>query len=191
MLEFSVPKITTLSSIPKSRRRRRVVFVTMPKGDPFDLIGPMAVLNDTNWQLENSGRPDLGYDMEVVTNKPGTVYQVNGFRMVVDKQCYEIRGDVDTIVFQDLPPVNNPILDEFIRSGIILSDSFFNGIAAAPGDSAGRGSSPASIGPVQRYAPQGRGALQVHRRRQSQQDGRKSVLPSIRSEQRSGRPARW
>lgn len=43
---------------------------------------------------------------------------------------------IDTIVFQDLPPVNNPILDEFIRSGIILSDSFFDGIASAPGDSA-------------------------------------------------------
>ncbi len=43
---------------------------------------------------------------------------------------------IDTIVFQDLPPVNNPILDEFIRSGVILSDSFFDGIASAPGDSA-------------------------------------------------------
>jgi len=111
MLEFSVPKISTLSSIPKSRRRRRVVFVTMPKGDPFDLIGPMTVLHDANWQLENSGRPDLGYDIEVVTNKPGTVYQVSGFRMVVDKPCYEIRGDVDTIVFQAVDYEENFLKD--------------------------------------------------------------------------------
>ncbi len=100
MLEFSFPKIGMLSSIPKSRDRRRVVFVTMPDGDPFDLIGPMTVLHDANWQLENSGRPDLGYDLEVVTNKPGTVYQVNGFRMIVDKPCYDVRGEIDTIVFQ-------------------------------------------------------------------------------------------
>lgn len=100
MPEFSLPKIKTLSSIPKSRGRRRVVFVTMPNGDPFDLIGPLTVLHDADWQLGNSGRPDLGYDIEVVTNKPGTVYQVNGFRMVVDKPCYEVRGDIDTIVFQ-------------------------------------------------------------------------------------------
>jgi len=77
-----------------------MLLVTMPNGDPFDLIGPMTVLHDANWQLENSGRPDLGYDMEVVTNEPGTVYRVNGFRMVVDKACYEVRGDIDTIIFQ-------------------------------------------------------------------------------------------
>ena len=86
MPEFSVPKLTTLSSIPKSTGRRRVLFVTMPDGDPFDLIGPMTVLNDANWHLDNSGRPDLGYDIEVVTNKPGTVYQANGF------QIYDGRG---------------------------------------------------------------------------------------------------
>ena len=100
MLKFSVPKLTTLSSIPKSTGRRRTLFVTMPDGDPFDLIGPMTVLNDANWHLENSGRPDLGYDIEVVTNKPGTVYQVNGFQMVVDKSCYQVRDQVDTIIFQ-------------------------------------------------------------------------------------------
>ena len=111
MLEFPVPKVKTLSSIPKSRRRRRVVFVTMPEGDPFHLIGPMTVLNDANWQLENSGRPDLGYDIEVVTNKPGTVYQVNGFRMVVDRSCYQVRGDVDTIVFQAVDYEGNCLKD--------------------------------------------------------------------------------
>jgi transcriptional regulator GlxA family with amidase domain len=111
MLEFSVPKITTLSSIPKSRRRRRVVFVTMPDGDPFDLIGPMTVLNDTNWQLENSGRPDLGYDIEVVTNKIGTVYHANGFRMVIDKSCYQVRGDIDTVVFQAVDYEGNCLKD--------------------------------------------------------------------------------
>ena len=111
MPEFSLPKIRTLSSIPKSRGRRRVVFVTMPDGDPFDLIGPMTVLHDTNWQLENSGRPDLGYDIEVVTNKPGTVYQVNGFRMVVDRPCYDVRGNVDTIVFQAVDYEENCLKD--------------------------------------------------------------------------------
>jgi transcriptional regulator GlxA family with amidase domain len=83
----------------------------MPKGDPFDLIGPMTVLNDTNWQLENSGRADLGYDIEVVTNEPGTVYQANGFRMVVDRSCYQVRGDVDTVVFQAVDYEGNCLKD--------------------------------------------------------------------------------
>ena len=100
MLAFTVPKIRSLSSIPKSSGRRRVVLVTMPNGDPFDLIGPMTVLQDADWQLANSGRPDIGYDIEVVTNQPGTVYQADGFRMVVDKSCHDVRGDIDTVVFQ-------------------------------------------------------------------------------------------
>lgn len=100
MLEFFVPKIDTIAAIPKSHGRRRVVLVTMPNGDPFDLIGPLTVLQDTNWQLENSGRSDLGYDVEIVSNAPGTIYEVSGFRMVVDNACYDIRGDVDTMVFQ-------------------------------------------------------------------------------------------
>jgi transcriptional regulator GlxA family with amidase domain len=72
----------------------------VPDGDPFDLIGPMMVLLDTNWQLENSGRPDLGYDIEVVSNEPGTIFKAKGLRIEVDKACYDIRGAVDTLVFQ-------------------------------------------------------------------------------------------
>ena len=100
MLEFSVPKISALSSIPKSESRRRVLLVATPDGDPFDLIGPLTVLHDTNWQLEHSGRPDLGYDIEVVTNQPGTVFEEKGFRVVVDRLCYDVEGDVDTVVFE-------------------------------------------------------------------------------------------
>lgn len=77
-----------------------MVFVTVPDGDPFDLIGPLMVLQDANWQLENSGRPDLGYDIEVVSNEPGAVFRANGLRIEVDKPCYGIRGPVDTLVFQ-------------------------------------------------------------------------------------------
>ena len=100
MLEFSTPKISTLSSIPTSAERRRVLLVATPNGDPFDLVGPLTVLHDANWQLEFSGRPDLGYDIQVVTNRPGTVFEANGFRVVVDQACYDIEGDVDTVVFE-------------------------------------------------------------------------------------------
>lgn len=99
-MDFSAPKVKSVRSSRKSTRRRRVVFVTVPDGDPFDLIGPMTVLLDTNWQLENSGRPDLGYDIEVVSNEPGTVFRANGLRIEVDTACYDIRGAVDTLVFQ-------------------------------------------------------------------------------------------
>lgn len=99
-MEFSAPRVKSIRSSRSSTRRRRVVFVTVPDGDPFDLIGPMMVLLDTNWQLENSGRADLGYDIEVVSNEPGTVFQSSGLRIEVDKACYDVRGAVDTLVFQ-------------------------------------------------------------------------------------------
>ena len=100
MPEFIVPKLHSLAAIPKAQKRKRIVFVTMPDGDPFDLIGPMTVIMDADWQLANSGRPDLGYDIEVVTNEPGTIYEVNGFKMLVDTPCYALDGPVDTLVFQ-------------------------------------------------------------------------------------------
>jgi transcriptional regulator GlxA family with amidase domain len=77
----------------------------MPGSDPFDLIGSMAVLREANFYLEASGRPDLVYDYEVVSNQPGAVFEAEGFRVLVDKGCYDVRGDVDTVVFQpiDLP----------------------------------------------------------------------------------------
>jgi transcriptional regulator GlxA family with amidase domain len=39
------------------------------------------------------------YDYEIVSNQPGTVFEAEGLRIVVDKPCYDIRGDVDTVVF--------------------------------------------------------------------------------------------
>lgn len=99
-MEFSAPRVKSIRSSRSSTRRRRVVFVTVPGGDPFDLVGPLMVLLDTNWQLENSGRADLGYDIEVVSNEPGTVFQLSGLRIEIDKACYDVRGAVDTLVFQ-------------------------------------------------------------------------------------------
>jgi transcriptional regulator GlxA family with amidase domain len=111
-VEFSAPRINTIRSSRRSTRRRRVVFVTVPNGDPFDLIGPMMVLLDANWQLENSGRADLGYDIEVVSNRPGAVFRANGLRIEVDKACYDVRGPVDTLVFQAVDYEENCLRDE-------------------------------------------------------------------------------
>ena len=100
MLEFDVPRVESLRAAPRDGGKRRFVLVTVPGGDPFDLIGPMAVLREANFFLETSGRPDLVYDYEVVSNQPGTVFEAEGLRIVVDKPCYDIRGDVDTVVVQ-------------------------------------------------------------------------------------------
>jgi transcriptional regulator GlxA family with amidase domain len=72
----------------------------MPGGDPFDLFGAIAMVREANFYLAMSGRPDLVYDYEVVSNQPGTAFEAAGIRIVVDKACYDVRGKVDTVVVQ-------------------------------------------------------------------------------------------
>ena len=100
MFEFEVPTVDSVQALPRRGKGLRFVLVAVPGGDPFDVIGPLAVIREANFFLEASGRPDLKYEYEVVTNHPGTVFEVDGFKMVVDKSCYEVRGEVDTVVIQ-------------------------------------------------------------------------------------------
>ena len=111
MIEVDVPRVESLRATPRDEGKR-CVLVTVPGGDPFDLIGPMAVLREANFFLETSGRPDLVYDYEVVSNQPGTVFEAEGLRIVVDKPCYDIRGDVDTVVFQAVDYEGKCLRDE-------------------------------------------------------------------------------
>lgn len=100
MLQVDIPTVDTLQVTPRSKGRVRFVLVAVPDGDPFDIIGPLTVLREANFFLEKSGRADLWYAFEVVSNVPGTVFEADGFRMEVDRSCYDVRGDVDTVVFQ-------------------------------------------------------------------------------------------
>jgi len=100
MLKVDIPKVDSIQATPRHAGRRRVVLVAMPDGDPFDLVGPLAVLREANLFLESSGRADLAYVYEVVSSVPGTVFETDGFRLVVDKTCYDVRGGVDTVVIQ-------------------------------------------------------------------------------------------
>jgi transcriptional regulator GlxA family with amidase domain len=112
MLEFDVPRVESLRATPRDTGKRRFVLVTMPGGDPFDLIGPLGVLREANFLLEASGRPDLVYDYEVVSNQPGTVFEAQGLRIVVDKPCYDIRGHIDTVVFPAIDYEGKNLQDE-------------------------------------------------------------------------------
>jgi transcriptional regulator GlxA family with amidase domain len=112
MIEFDVPRVESIRGTPRDRGQRRFVLVTMPDGDPFDLIGAMAVLREANFFLSASGRPDLMYDYEVVSNQPGTVFEIDGLKMVVDKSCYDVRGDLDTVVFQAVDYEGKCLRDE-------------------------------------------------------------------------------
>ena len=100
MPEFSAPTVKSIPPNDGRAARRRFLFVMVRDGSPFDLIGPLMVLEEANWLFEYSGMPEYGYDIEVVTNHTGTVFGAKGLRMEVDQSCYDVRGAVDTLVFQ-------------------------------------------------------------------------------------------
>ena len=112
MLAFDVPRVESLRATPRDEGKRRFVLVTMPGSDPFDLIGSMAVVREANFFLETSGRRDLVYDYEVVSNQPGAVFAAEGLRIVVDKACYDVQGDLDTVVFQAVDYEGKCLRDE-------------------------------------------------------------------------------
>ena len=78
MLNFVFPPVDSLLTMPRREQKRTVLFVTMPDGDPFDLIGPMTVLREANYFINAVGRPDLCYEFEVVSNHAGVIFQVDG-----------------------------------------------------------------------------------------------------------------
>ena len=100
MLSFDMPIVESVLALPKLQNPRRVVFVCVPNGDPFDLVGPLAVLREANYILEQSGRQDLCYQFEVVSNEPGAIFEIDGMKIVVDTSCYDVQGSIDTVVFQ-------------------------------------------------------------------------------------------
>jgi transcriptional regulator GlxA family with amidase domain len=100
--EYRFPKLSRVPTLPPRERRRRVVFVASRSPDPLELIGPMNVLRIANFVFEHSGRPEFGYDFEVVTSRPGVVYEIDGLVMLAGKPCYAVRGPVDTVLFSPM-----------------------------------------------------------------------------------------
>lgn len=112
MLQMDIPTVETLPVLRRDGASRHFVVVAVPDADPFDIIGPLTVLREANLFLEQSGRADLRYEFEFVTNVPGTLFAADGFRMQVDRSCYDIQGDVDTIVFQAIDIEGKCLHDE-------------------------------------------------------------------------------
>ena len=99
MPEYRFPSVSRIPTLRPTERRRRVVFVANRNPDPLELIGPMNVLRIANFVLEHSGRSELGYDVEVVTARPGVIFEIEGLKIVADKPFHKLRGSVDTLIF--------------------------------------------------------------------------------------------
>jgi len=94
---------THIPNLPADELRKRVVLVASQNSFPLDLIGPMDVLYVTNLVLELSGRPDMGYDIEVISSQKGSVFERNGLKITTEKSYDQLTGEVDTLMF---PPMD-------------------------------------------------------------------------------------
>jgi transcriptional regulator GlxA family with amidase domain len=100
--EFRFPKLSRVPLLPPRERRRRVAFVAGRDPFPLELMGPITALRCANFVFENSGRPDFGYDFEVVTARPGAIYQIEGLKVVADRPYHALAGAVDTLLFSPM-----------------------------------------------------------------------------------------
>jgi len=60
----------------------------------------MQVFDEARLFLDYSGRPDLAYQVEVVTTGDEAIYQRKGFSISASTPYFRLRGNVDTLLFQ-------------------------------------------------------------------------------------------
>ena len=96
--DYDLPPVSSVPDLAPAERRRRVVIVASPCADPLELIGPMTVFQVANLVLANSGRSDLGYDLEIVSSRVGSIFETNGLTLSADRPYSRVRGAIDTLV---------------------------------------------------------------------------------------------
>ena len=97
MPKYHVPVVRDLP--PEGTPRRRVVFVTNQNSGTIDYMGTMQVFHEASFFAKDSGRPDLGYDVEVVSRGTGAIFERKGLTISADASYSHLRGDVDTLIF--------------------------------------------------------------------------------------------
>ncbi len=99
MPEYDIPAVT---SLPKKSgaKKRRIVVVTNPSAGSLEYMGPLQVFDEARLFLEYSGRPDLAYNIEIVTTGKGPIYRQKGLSISAGTPYHRVRGTVDTLLFQ-------------------------------------------------------------------------------------------
>lgn len=99
MPEYRIPIVRDLPS-PEDGTRRRVVVVTNPNAGSLEFMGPLQVFDEARLFLEYAGRPELAYQVEVVTTGEGPIYGRKGLSISAPTPYHRVRGRVDTLLFQ-------------------------------------------------------------------------------------------
>jgi len=109
--EYDIPTVANLPRA-KAATRRRIVFVTNPNARSLEYMGPMQVFDEARLFLDFSGRPDLAYDIEVVTTGSGPIYGRKGLSITAATPYHRVRGKIDTLLFQAADEDDECLRDE-------------------------------------------------------------------------------
>ncbi len=111
MPEYNIPTVTSLPDGDEAKRRR-IVLVTNPSSRSLEFMGPMQVFDEAKLFLDHSGRPDLAYQIEIVTTGSGPIYERKGLSISAAKPYHRLRGPVDTLLFQAADKNDECLRDE-------------------------------------------------------------------------------
>lgn len=111
MPEYKIPAVASLPR-ESAANRRRIVLVTNPRARSLEFMGPMQVFDEARIFLDFSGRPELAYDVEIVSTGSGPIYDRKGLSISADKPYHRVRGKVDTLMFQAADENDECLQDE-------------------------------------------------------------------------------
>ena len=94
-----LPPASFVPELADAEKRKRVVIVASRCGDPLEMTGPLNVFQIANAVLAISGKPEMGYDLEIVSNAAGTIFEMAGLKITTDRPYSQLRGKVDTLIF--------------------------------------------------------------------------------------------
>jgi transcriptional regulator GlxA family with amidase domain len=111
MPDYDIPAVLDLPEGGESARRR-IVLVTNPSARSLEFMGPMQVFDEARLFLEYSGRPDLAYEVEVVSTGTAPIYDRKGLSIHAPTPYHRLRGQVDTLLFQAADADDECLRDE-------------------------------------------------------------------------------
>ncbi|MEM9622547.1 MAG: DJ-1/PfpI family protein, partial [Pseudomonadota bacterium] len=99
MPDYKIPCVESLP-VEGAGKARRIVFVANPAARSLEYFGPLQVFDEARIFLDYAKRPDLAYQVEVVSTDSGPVYERPGFTIQAPVPYHELRGPVDTLILQ-------------------------------------------------------------------------------------------
>jgi len=101
MPRYHLPSPVAYSPSEKANlKSRRIVFVVNPRSESLEYIGPLQVFAEANFFFTRWNKPELCYDLEVVSMDDAPVFEDYGLTIRAHKKYSELQGEIDTLIFQ-------------------------------------------------------------------------------------------